>query len=86
MGRRARDPETPAFQAELWEFIATATSGTALRNPGFGVACTLAGMVAELLTQVHMLGQGISQDEAEAKTAELIEAQRSLYASLARTA
>jgi hypothetical protein len=81
------DPESPAFQAALWDFIASAVDGTASDVPDLlPIACTLAGMVAQLVTELHAVVPGTTREQAEERTADLIEAQRLLYGSLAEPA
>jgi hypothetical protein len=80
----AREEADPEFLAALWGFIEAALTGTARRSrrdPEF--ARFLARMWAEERVQVHVAAEAITTEQAQAKVAELIEAQRALYGSLA---
>jgi hypothetical protein len=74
----------PEFGAALWAFVAAVRTGKAKRSrrdPEF--ASYLAGLWEMAMAGVYAAGGGISLDEGRAKVAELVEAQRAIYGSLA---
>lgn len=81
---RARDGREldPALAAALWAFIAGADAAKRSRRD-HEFACLLAGMWAEATAQLHVRIEGIGLDQARAKVAEFVEAQRAIYRSLA---
>jgi hypothetical protein len=72
------------FDAALWEFISAVRAGTVKRSRrDHEFASCLAGMWEEVTAQLHVAVQGVTIERGRAKVAELIEAQRALYGSLA---
>jgi hypothetical protein len=72
----------PVLAAALWAFVADPDAAKRSRR-GHDFARLLAGMWEEAMAQLHVAIQGISLEEGRAKVAELVEAQRALYGSLA---
>lgn len=79
-------PLDPQVQADLWQFIADVQAGSAEPSPGdHEFACFLVGLWETTMALYLARVKDISRDEAAVAVAELVEAQRLLYASLAAT-
>jgi hypothetical protein len=85
--RRKRKVDSPAFSAALWAFIDDVQADRLRSDPpaedAADFAYMLVGMFTEVLAQLHAASQGVGEQEARAKTFELVQAQRVLYGSLA---
>jgi hypothetical protein len=85
--RRAQKADSPQFHADLWAFVDDVQADRLRSDPApedaADFAYVLVGMFTEVLAQLHAASQGIGEEEARAKTLELVAAQRVLYGSLA---
>jgi hypothetical protein len=77
--------ESPAFNLEIWEFIAGVRAGRAEAGADhlFAIARFLVGLWESTMAGLHQRVTGSSDAEANAYIAELVSAQQALYGSLA---